>query len=177
MLMPARFQLVAAMNPCPCGRLGAKGQECRCSRAAVFAYLQKLSQPILDRIDVQVELDRVALTDVQHRPLGELLAEEQLLRTKVLETRQLQFERQGKANALLQAQELHRFAPLAEKARKLLESASERLALSARGYSRILRLARTIADFQKEEEIKAEYIAEALALRSLERIEQYCAAG
>jgi magnesium chelatase family protein len=176
-LMPARFQLVAAMNPCPCGRLGAKGQQCRCTRAAVYSYLRKLSQPILDRIDVQVELDKVPLNGIKEVPRAELLQREQVLRQSVLAARAIQFQRQGKSNALLHAQELHRAAPLTERARKLLESAVDRLDLSARGYSRLIRVARTIADFAAEEEIKPEVVAEALQLRSLERIEQYCAAA
>ncbi len=177
MALPARFQLLAAMNPCPCGRLGMTQNPCACSRPAILSYLRKLSQPILDRIDLHIELTPVAPSEMQATARDSIVQRENALRTQVVAVRALQLERQGRVNALLPGQELLAgLKPAAEESR-LLERACERRGLSARGYVRVLRVARTIADIEKSPSIQSRHIAEALSYRSLERIEKFCLAA
>lgn len=168
---PAHFQLVAAMNPCPCGRLGVvNGAPCLCSRPAVQAYLSKLSRPILDRIDVQVELQPVSFEALHGQPRPAASGD---LRSEVAAARELQWQRQGCLNAELSAKSLTESIYLDESARTLLERSMEKLGLSARGSVRVLRVARTIADLAQSKQILAAHLAEALSYRALGRIEQH----
>lgn len=175
--LPSRFQLIAAMNPCPCGRLGARGQTCTCSRAAILSYLKKLSGPILDRIDLHVELAPVELATLgkdQSASDSDATADLQL---EVLRAKDIQLARQGRGNSELSGQELT--AQLAGEAAllRMLEQACQKRGLSARAYVRILRVARTIADLDRSAKIAGPHIAEALGYRSLERIERFCLAA
>jgi magnesium chelatase family protein len=164
---PARFQLVAAMNPCPCGYLGDEKADCRCSRDRVVAYRNKISGPLLDRIDLHVEVLRPSTAVLRH---GEDGAEDSTtVARRVARARQAQLQRQGMSNALLEGRALNRHCRLDGKGWTLLESAAERFRLSARAHQRILRVARTIADLAADKKIAPPHIAEALSLRCLDR--------
>jgi magnesium chelatase family protein len=174
---PARFQLIAAMNPCPCGRLGArqanKKETCLCSRTSIQNYLKKLSQPILDRIDLQVELNPV--------PVERMLAPEtaacegvaRALKAQIAEAQQRQSERQGMLNSMLSAKQLRAHLEIKPEAIALLEHASRRLGLTARGFVRMLRVAATVADLAGAPAIASAHVAEALSFRALSTIERY----
>ena len=157
---PARFQLVAAMNPCPCGHLG--DAKCRCTPDQVARYRGKLSGPLLDRIDLMIEVPAVSESELTTRGEGESSA---IVRTRVTVARERQIARQGKPNAQLTPDEidLHCLPDCAGAA--LLKQAMARLDLSARAYHRILKVARTIADLTGEEIIRGSHVAEAIQYR------------
>ncbi|MEY2631915.1 MAG: hypothetical protein RIR00_569 [Pseudomonadota bacterium] len=158
---PAEFQLVAAMNPCPCGWHGS-GDRCRCTPDQVLRYRGKLSGPLLDRIDIGIEVPAVSAEQLSRQPEGETSAE---VRARILAARQRQLERQGELNARLPAAELDRHCPLQPAATTLLGQAMERLQLTARSYHRILRVARSIADLAATPDINAAQVAEAVQYR------------
>jgi magnesium chelatase family protein len=159
---PARFQLVAAMNPCPCGWLGHGSGKCRCTPDQIARYRNKLSGPLLDRIDLLVEVPAVTEGEVSARGEGESSA---TVRERVIAAREWQLARQQKANALLTPDEvdLHCLPDCAGAA--LLRQAMARLDLSARAYHRILKVARTIADLAGAQHISAPHVAEAIQYR------------
>ncbi len=159
---PARFQLVAAMNPCPCGLLGHFSGKCRCTPDQVARYRGKLSGPLLDRIDMQVEVAAVAQQDLEQRDGGERSA---VVRKRVQAARRLQLARQGRANAALTAAEVDIHCLPDEAGASLLRNAMSRLDLSARAYHRILKLARSVADLAGETSISASQVGEAIQLR------------
>jgi magnesium chelatase family protein len=164
---PARFQLVAAMNPCPCGYLGDANGRCRCTPDQVLRYRGRISGPLMDRIDLQVFVPRVereALTG----PAGEIESSATVA-ARVLQARQRQQVRQGRPNAQLAPRETERHCPLEAPARQLLEAALSRLSLSARAYHRVMRIARSIADLAGAERIAAAHVAEAVRYRELDR--------
>ena len=164
---PARFQLVAAMNPCPCGYLGDKQADCRCSRDRVITYRNKVSGPLLDRIDLHVEVPRpptVLLRDGDHD--GESSADVAL---RVRRARESQQQRAGMANAHLDGDALRDASDLCDDGWALLETAAERFNLSARAHQRVLRVSRTIADLSSSKKIAPPHVAEALSLRCLDR--------
>lgn len=166
---PARFQLVAAMNPCPCGYLGDASGRCRCSAERVERYRARISGPLLDRIDMHQTVARVkreALTADQ----GPAAETSETVRTRVTEARTRATDRgQPGTNAALDTAGVRRHCGLTPEARQLLEQAIDRLALSARAHDRILKVARTIADLAGAERIGGEQIAEAVGYRSLDR--------
>lgn len=165
---PARFQFVAAMNPCPCGFLGDASGKCRCTPDQVSRYRAKISGPLLDRIDLQIFVPRVqreALTAAQPTP-AEASA---IVRQRVIACRERQLRRAGKPNAALKVKEVERDCRLDTAGRALLETALSRLGLSARAYHRVLRVARTIADLADAPEVGTPQLAEALRYRELER--------
>ncbi len=168
---PARFQLVASMNPCPCGYRGARNAECRCDDAAVAKYVGKLSGPLLDRIDIQIEIARVPFDDMVRYDGGE---HSDAIRARVLSARDRQRRRfDGVAlscNAEIPANATRRYCSLDEPAMRLLALASARRQFSARALDRIARVARTIADLSESVGIAAEHVAEAVQYRSLERL-------
>jgi len=172
---PAKFQLLAAMNPCPCGRLGMKEQSCRCSRTAIANYLQKLSEPILDRIDLQVSLEAVPVermfgqTDGTHSG-----AEGNFTREHATEARSRAIHRSGKLNKDLTMSELRSGIGISGDAEKILVASSKKLQLSGRGYIRVIKVARTIADIEASESVNQQHVAEALSYRGLDRIREYC---
>ncbi|WP_323845925.1 YifB family Mg chelatase-like AAA ATPase [Microbulbifer magnicolonia] len=161
---PADFQLVGAMNPCPCGYLGEA--RCRCTPDQIDRYRNKLSGPLLDRIDMQVEVASLSASQLQEAPRGE---SSEAVRARVSAARECQLERQGKINAQLQGAELDKFCHLAQSEQALLRHSVEKLNLSARSYHRVLKVARTLADLAGEERIGPAQIAEALAYRNLDR--------
>jgi magnesium chelatase family protein len=168
---PARFQLVASMNPCPCGYRGTRSAECRCDDAMVAKYVSKLSGPLLDRIDLQIEIGRVAFDDMVRYDGAESSAR---IRSRVVAARERQRARfPGTVltrNADIPANAMRRYCPLDETAMRLLAQASAKRQFSARALDRIARVARTIADLCGQEAIAAEHVAEAIHYRSLERL-------
>jgi magnesium chelatase family protein len=163
---PARFQLVAASNPCPCGGLGDPQRACRCRSAAVEAYTRGLSGPLLDRIDLQVAVPRTPLEALGRESLGEPSA---AVRARVLAARGVQLERQAGLNAELAAAQLRRWAPLDRAARSSLERWADARGLSARGYHRAWRVARTLADLDGGGPIREPHVMEALGYRLVDR--------
>lgn len=164
---PARFQLVAAMNPCPCGYLGDPSGRCRCTAEQVARYRARISGPLLDRIDMQIEVPRLPAERLASSDqAGESSAS---VRARVEQARQRQQQRAGKPNAHLGAAEIARDCALRDAERALLTRALERLALSARAYHRILKVARTIADLTASDAIGAAHLSEALGYRRLDR--------
>ena len=163
---PARFQLVAAMNPCPCGHLGDPASSCRCTPDRIAAYRSRISGPLLDRIDLHVEVPRVSTTDIARAEPAEPSA---AVAARVAVARARQLERQGRANARLEGSSVARLVRADAAALALLASAMQRLALSARAYHRVLRVARTIADLAGSATVGTEHVAEAITLRQLDR--------
>ncbi len=169
---PASFMLVAAMNPCPCGYLGDEKHQCTCSPAKVGRYRAKVSGPLLDRIDIHIEVPAVPYKDLHGGAAGE---RSQDIRQRVIEARGRQlsrFHRDGEkiyANGQMKTRHIKKYCRLEEGAQKLLETAVQRLSLSARAYTRVLKLARTIADMDGAGDIRASHISEAIQYRSLDR--------
>ncbi len=168
---PARFMLVASMNPCPCGMRGSRDADCRCDDAVVAKYVSKLSGPLLDRIDLQIEVGRVTFSEISEGPQMESSA---AIRARVVAARELQRERYSgiglESNAELASAQVREFCRLDDTASLLLKEACAKKQFSARAFDRIARVARTIADLAKSSTIAREHIAEAIRYRSLERI-------
>lgn len=159
---PARFQLIAAMNPCPCGYFGHHTGRCRCTPDAIRRYQARLSGPLLDRIDIQITLPALDEAELMRPASGEPSAQ---IAARVARARCLQHNRQGKPNCLLLPQEIDTFCKPDEQGEKWLRQAMSRLDWSARAYHRILRVARTIADISGEPHIGQAHIAEAIQYR------------
>ncbi len=162
---PARFQLIAAMNPCPCGFSGDPGGQCQCSGEQISRYRQRISGPLLDRIDMQVEVPRLPLKELNEAPENQVQSSN--VRKAVTAARGLQCERQGMVNSLLNNQQLKKYCQLETEQMDFLLQSCEQLRLSARAYTRVLRLARTIADLSAEDNIQQQHLAEALGYRRL----------
>jgi len=163
---PARFQLVAAMNPCPCGWAGDPSGRCRCSLDTIQRYRARLSGPLLDRIDLHLAVPRLAPREMRgDAPRGEPTAP---VRARVIAAREFQIRRAGKTNAQLSQSETERHCRLGDADQNLLERAMDALQLSARAMHRILRVARTIADLDSSEHIRTPHIAEAIGYRQLD---------
>ena len=171
---PSRFMLVCAMNPCRCGYFGDPHHTCTCSPASVRKYLERISGPLLDRIDIVIELPSVSFDEISGTAApGETSAD---IRARVNAARRFSFERQQIAgeehpvlNAAMTPAMLRRYGTLTDEARDMLRSAFENLGLSARGHDRILRVARTVADLDGSDVIREDHIAEAVMYRSLDR--------
>lgn len=167
---PANFMLVAAMNPCPCGFFGDPSRECRCSRQQIQNYISRISGPLLDRIDLQVEVPAVKYRDLASDFAGERSAS---IRGRVQRARHLQQERFTQAqiycNANMESRHLREFCKVEDAAQELPRVAITQLGLSARAYDRILKVARTIADLAESTTIEAEHVSEAIQYRSLDR--------
>ncbi len=167
---PASFMLVAAMNPCPCGFIGDPQHDCICTPAMLQRYRTRLSGPLLDRIDLHIEVPRVP-----HKDLADPVDAEssEAIRARVEATRQVQCKRLAPytlyANSQMQARHIRKFCAVDDEGKKLLEMVTDRLGLSARTYSRILKVARTIADLAGEESILQPHLAEAIQYRGLDR--------
>ncbi|CAN5186346.1 YifB family Mg chelatase-like AAA ATPase [soil metagenome] len=164
---PARFQLVAAMNPCPCGYLGDPAGDCGCTSEQVLRYRARISGPLLDRIDLHVEVPRLRPQVLR----GEAAVTESSgeVAQRVAAARRLQLRRSGVINADLEAGDVSKICPLDASSTRLLDEAIDKLALSARAYHRILKVARTIADLAASEAIALPHVAEAISLRRFDR--------
>jgi len=167
---PARFVLVAAMNPCPCGYLGDARHACKCAPMQVERYMGRVSGPLLDRIDLHVEVPAVPFTQLAEMPPGPTSAE---IRAQVLEARARQAKRFGskgvQVNGRMTPRQVRKYCGLRPEAAAILKAAMEDLGLSARAHDKVLRVARTIADLEGQEDIKPQHIAEAVGYRSLDR--------
>ncbi|MEM7584134.1 MAG: YifB family Mg chelatase-like AAA ATPase [Acidobacteriota bacterium] len=167
---PARFSLVAALNPCKCGHLGDPRHECTCSDRVIESYRARISGPLLDRIDMHIEVPAVSLQELKGPP-GEPSRD---VARRVLAARAVQQQRFGDdcstpTNAAMSTERLHTHCVLEPSAQQLLDNAFERLRLSARAVTRILKLARTVADLDASEPIRAAHVAESIQYRSLDR--------
>jgi magnesium chelatase family protein len=158
---PARFQLVAASNPCPCGWLGDGGRPCGCGEAALRSYQRSLAGPLLDRIDIQSWVPKLPLAELEG-PGGEPTA---AVRARVLQAREMQVERQGMLNGALGTAELRCHAPLSGRARHELQRSADAHGISARGYHRAWKVARTLADLEGQSEIGEHHVMEAVGYR------------
>jgi magnesium chelatase family protein len=163
---PANFQLIAAMNPCPCGYLGDTNNRCQCSPQQISRYRNKISGPLLDRIDLHIEVPNLPRAELRQDTARETSTE---VRARVVAARKLQLERSGKPNNLLGNREIEQLCRLNEADERLLDNAIEQLGLSARAWYRILKVARTIADLAGEENIQTSHLTEAITYRRLER--------
>ncbi len=168
---PANFMLIASMNPCPCGYYNHPEKECTCPPGAVQKYLNKISGPLLDRIDLHVEVTPVAFSELSKTTNGE---SSNTIRDRVIQARAIQTKRYEKqdgiySNAQMTSKQLREICVINQVGEALLKKAMERLNLSARAYDRILKVSRTIADLGNSENIKPEHLAEAIHYRSLDR--------
>ena len=167
---PCNFMFVASMNPCPCGFYGSKDKECTCTPEAISRYMGKISGPLLDRIDIQIEV-----TPVKYQKLAshEKIETSEEIKKRVDKARKIQLERYKEhgifSNSELTPHLSNTYCNLDLKSKEIIQNAFERLGLSARGYGRILKVARTIADLEEKENIEAKHIAEAIQYRSLDR--------
>ena len=167
---PSNFTLVASMNPCPCGYYNHPTKECSCSTAAVHRYIGRISGPLMDRIDLHVEVTPVEREEMASTTLAESSA---AIRQRVMAARKVQSERFAgtgiHTNTMMTSAMLRKFCPLTAESRMLLDRAMERLQLSARAYDRIIKVARTIADLEGAADIAPTHISEAITYRSLDR--------
>lgn len=161
---------VASMNPCPCGFFGSKEKECTCSPKAIEKYMGKISGPLLDRIDIQIEVSPVKYQKLEEEKIVESSEE---IKKRVNKARKIQQERYKEnkiySNAELTPKLVSKYCKLDKESKKILQSAFERLGLSARAHGRILKVARTIADLDGQENISSNHIAEAIQYRSLDK--------
>jgi len=166
---PADFMLLAAMNPCPCGYLG-DGDKCHCTQNEVIKYTSKISGPLLDRIDIQVEASAIKYDDLNSNERQESSSE---IKNRVVRAHRLQLQRYKddniQFNSQLTAPLIEKYCILGQKEQTLLKAAFDRLNLSARGYHKILKMARTVADLDQSENITARHLAEVIQYRSLDR--------
>jgi magnesium chelatase family protein len=168
---PSNFMLLASMNPCPCGFLNHPEKDCHCGPGVVERYLQRISGPLLDRIDLHVEVVPVPFRELSTNSTAESSA---LVRQRVTQARRVQLERfcaypGVHCNAMMNSRLLREHCRVNESGQQLLRSAMERLGLSARAYDRILKVARTIADMERASEIEPHHLAEAINYRSMDR--------
>jgi len=167
---PARFQLVAAMNPCPCGYLGHGSSKCHCTPELIARYRGRISGPLLDRIDLQIEVPALgADAFIGTADRAERSDTSAVVRERVAAAHERQSARQGRPNAWLQPREVERNCALDTRGTELLKAAFARLSLSARAYHRILKVARTIADLARADTISANHVAEAIGYRRMDR--------
>jgi len=168
---PSRFMLVAAMNPCPCGFLGDTARQCTCAPPVVQRYMAKISGPLLDRIDIQIEVPAVHYRELAASYDGEKSEQiqQRVQRARTLQTQRFQQVKNVFCNAHMSTKQIRTICHLGQEAQSLLEMAMNRLGLSARAYTRILKVSRTIADLAGAENIKPEHVSEAIQYRSLDR--------
>lgn len=164
---PAKFQLIAAMNPCPCGHLGDPEHECSRAPRCAEAYQNKISGPLLDRIDLHIDVDAINPWEMNNNDKSAETSE--IVRARVIAARNRQIQRQGTINARLDGKELDASVSLNEELTNFLNTSAQQLKLSARGYNRIKRIARTIADLRESDTVEMSDLAEALSYRPINR--------
>lgn len=168
---PAEFMLIASMNPCPCGHYGSKSHICKCTPAAIHKYLDKLSGPLMDRIDLHIEVDGVSFDEL--RATNKLEESSACIKERVNRAREIQRKRfEGtkiRCNAKMPTKMVNKFCVIDDETQSLLKEAFEKLHMTARSHARILKVARTIADLDGSENIKLEHVAEAVGYRSLDK--------
>lgn len=167
---PCNFMFVASMNPCPCGYFGSKDKECTCSTTSIEKYMGKISGPLLDRIDIQIEVSPVKYQKLESEERAE---SSEAIKQRVNKARKIQQQRYKEvgiyANSQLTPKLVNKYCKLDKESKEILKSAFERLGLSARAHGRILKVARTIADLDGKENINSSHIAEAIQYRSLDK--------
>jgi magnesium chelatase family protein len=167
---PARFMLAAAMNPCPCGFFNDPSRECTCTPPLIQRYVSKISGPLLDRIDIHIDMPAVRFQELRQEAGGE---SSDVIRARVIATRERQLQRyEGEkiyCNAQMSSRQIRKYCDLSPESERMLESAMNRLGLSARAHDRILKVARTIADLASEENLSSDHLSEAIQYRSLDR--------
>ena len=168
---PANFMLACSMNPCPCGNYGDPTKECSCTPTQIQKYLGKISGPLLDRIDIHVEVPAVKYQELSDKRLGE---SSEAIRERVIAAREIQLQRFAGINGVfknadIMTKDIRNFCQLDDPSQRILEMAMKKMGLSARAYDRILKVARTIADLSASENIKSEHISEAIQYRNLDR--------
>ena len=164
---PANFQLVAAMNPCPCGYAINQDIRCQCSPESIKRYQNRISGPLLDRIDLHIDVPPLQAHELQdNRPTEN----SETVRQRVIAAYEIQMQRQNTSNMSLSPKQLEQYASLDQSAQNILEMAQQKLNLSARGYHRVLRVARTIADLNQSPDIQSQHLSEALSYRGQQQI-------
>ena len=168
---PASFMLVASMNPCQCGNYGSADKECTCNPYQVKKYRSKISGPLMDRIDIQVEVPSLKIDEITNQNAESEKSES--IKKRVIAARQIQYERFKNLNIYCNCQmgskEIKKYCLIETSAKNLLKAAIEKLGFSARAYDRILKVARTVADLDNSQMIKSHHIAEAIKYRSLDK--------
>lgn len=168
---PANFQLVAATNPCPCGYATDPNNDCTCSQQMIQKYMNRISGPLLDRIDLHIDVPTVPFSDLTEKPAGE---KSDSIRKRVGKARKVQLDRFAAekgmyCNAHMETSEIQRFCKINEGGKTLLKTAMDKLGLSARAYDRILKVSRTIADLEGQKDIQPQHLSESIQYRSLDR--------
>jgi magnesium chelatase family protein len=168
---PASFMLVSAMNPCPCGYFGDSRHQCTCAPGQIHRYRHKVSGPLLDRIDIHIEVPSVPYKELSHECSGEKSED---IRKRVVAARDIQLERFRNdrriySNGQMKTRHIKKYCTLSQDAQALLDAAMQKLGLSARAYTRILKLSRTIADLEASEDIRSHHVSEAIQYRTLDR--------
>jgi len=168
---PASFMLVSSMNPCPCGYFNHPDKKCVCSPGVVQKYLSKISGPLLDRIDLHIEVVPVPFNKLAEAPPSEssIAVRERVIRARKVQNQRFEGNDQVHCNAQMSSRQLAEHATPDEAGMQILKTAMERLDLSARAYDRILKVSRTIADLEKEATVQSHHVAEAVQYRSLDR--------
>lgn len=168
---PANFILITTMNPCPCGYYQTNIKPCECSNQSILKYRQKVSGPILDRIDMFIYVDQIPIEDLienKKKAINKTKTESEILKEKIKEARDIQINRQGFLNSKIPSSKINEYIKLKDETKMLLKQASEKFNLSARAVHRVLKLSRTIADVENSKEIKDSHILEALQYRKQE---------
>ena len=167
---PCNFMFVASMNPCPCGYYGDSEKSCKCTEVEIHRYLKKISGPLIDRIDILIEVKRPKIEKINSKTKSETSKE---IKIRVNNARKIQLDRYKKfgfyTNSELSTKLIYDFCKLDDKSTNLLNEAFNKLKLSVRGYEKILKVARTIADLDNSKNIKVKHIAEAIQYRSLDK--------
>jgi len=171
---PADFMLVASMNPCPCGYLGDSEKECSCTPYQVQRYRAKISGPLLDRIDIQLEVPRIRYKDLEQKSITESSKDIKERVEKARKIQRMRFKKYGlECNAQMTPKLVKKYCSLSQDGKELIKQAFEQLALSMRAHDRILKIARTIADLAESQKIEAEHLAEAIQYRVLDKSPKY----